>query len=510
MIHDLRQFPRVSTLHCDVAIVGAGAGGMTAARVIAQAGLRVVVLEAGSYVTPDDVTQREESMLPLLYCDAAGRTTRDRLIRIHQGKGVGGSTLHNLNLCKRIPDQILARWHTEQPLHHLPLQTWDALFAEAEQLLGVTAVAPAQWNRHNQLLAAACDKLGWRWAGLHHNRAGCVGSGFCELGCAFDTKNNAAKVMLPEAIAAGAVVIHHAHTVAIGHDHGRARDVSVRSVDDRGDLGQQWLTVAADRVVVAASATGTPALLRRSAVPDASGQAGNTLRIHPAVVAAGEFDQPVHAWDGIPQTVECTEFLDFGDQPRAAPSRIWIVPAFGHPMGTATMMPGYGPRHRQFMLGYPKMAVFCAMLHDQSAGSVRPAGETGVAIDYEPNGADCRELLAGLHKLTLALFAAGARKVWLPAAEPIALEHPVPFSELAQLDPRQLGLTAVHPMGTCPMSDNPAHGPVDSRGKHHGMQNLWVADGSLYPTSIGGPPQLGIYALGLHIGRAVIADARQR
>ena len=34
-------------------------------------------------------------------------------------------------------------------------------------------------------------------------------------------------------------------------------------------------------------------------------------------------------------------------------------------------------------------------------------------------------------------------------------------------------------------------------------ENLFVADGSLFPSSIGGPPQLSIYALGLHVGRAI-------
>jgi choline dehydrogenase-like flavoprotein len=53
------------------------------------------------------------------------------------------------------------------------------------------------------------------------------------------------------------------------------------------------------------------------------------------------------------------------------------------------------------------------------------------------------------------------------------------------------------------MGDDPNVAAVDSHGRHHHVAGLWVADGSLFPTSIGGPPQLSIYALGLHVGRAL-------
>jgi choline dehydrogenase-like flavoprotein len=61
----------------------------------------------------------------------------------------------------------------------------------------------------------------------------------------------------------------------------------------------------------------------------------------------------------------------------------------------------------------------------------------------------------------------------------------------------------VHPMGSVPMSDDPS-AAVDSEGRHHHLRGLWIADGSLFPSSIGVPPQLSIYALGLHVGRAIV------
>ena len=64
---------------------------MAAARVLAEAGLAVVVLEPGAFLPATAMTQREELMLPQLYWEAGGRTSVDRATHLHQGKGVGGS-----------------------------------------------------------------------------------------------------------------------------------------------------------------------------------------------------------------------------------------------------------------------------------------------------------------------------------------------------------------------------------------------------------------------------------
>lgn len=504
MIHDALHLPDDVELSADLCVVGSGAGGAMAAMVAAEAGLRVVLLEAGGFFAPEDMTQREEAMLPQLYWDGGARQSRDRGVRIHQGKGIGGSTLHNLNLCKRISPSILTAWQQDRGMRHLPPATWDRLYTEVEALLEVGPVPRAQWNRHNLLLEAGCRALGWQGGGLAHNRSGCVGSGFCEIGCSYDAKNNAAKVLIPRIVRARADVLAHCQAVRVEHDGRRVLGVQARAIDPDGMQPRGHVRVHAPRICVAGSATGTPALLLRSDVPDPSQTTGRGLRVHPAVVAAGDFPDPVQAWQGIPQTYECTEFLHLDGRKDAG--RIWIVPAFGHPMGTATMLPGDGALHRSFMSRYAHMGVLTAMLHDETAGTVTPNGDFGLTIDYVPNAADRAELGRGLRACARLLFAAGATRVCIPTPTPIVLENP---NEIGRLDgllpgPGLLGLTAVHPMASVPMGDDPKTAAVDSQGRHHHLAGLWLADGSLFPTSIGVPPQLSIYALGLHVGRALV------
>jgi choline dehydrogenase-like flavoprotein len=501
MIFDASTLTLPARLHADLCVVGSGPGGAAAATMAAEAGLSVVVLEAGELLTPGDMVQREEEMFPRLYWEAGGRTTADRAIHIYQGRGVGGSSLHNLNLCKRIPEPIRARWAAERRLEKLPADVWNGLYAEVEALLSVSHVPRELFNRHNLLLEEGCRALGWAGGGLAHNRSGCTASGFCELGCAYDAKNNALKVLLPRAIKAGAEVVSRCQAVRVLHEGGRVRGVEAVALARDTNRPVGLVIVEAARVCLAASATGTPALLLRSGIPDPGGETGRTLHLHPAVVVAGDFDEPVHAWRGIPQTVECTEHLSFtGDG-----HRVWIVPAFAHPAGTATLLPGHGAPHRALMERYPHLAVLTAMVHDRTTGRVRPDGDLGLRIDYWPDESDRRELAHGLWACARLLFAAGARRVIVPERPPRIFERGDALDALTThaIVAGQMGVSATHPMGSVPMGDDPAVAAVDSEGKHHHVQGLWVADGSLFPSSIGVPPQLSIYAMGLHVGRAI-------
>lgn len=522
MIYDASTFDLPMRVQADLCIVGSGAGGSAAAKAAAEAGLDVVVLESGPFVPPSVMNQREKDMLPALLYANGSQTTSDRGTAIIQGRALGGSTVHNINLCKRIPDAILEEWQQRRKLEHLPKERWAELYDEVEELIGVSPIEPSRFSRHNRLLRDGCEQLGWASGGLSHNRTGCIDSGFCAIGCAYDAKNNAVKVFVPPAVDNGAQFFAHCQAVEVIHRGGQVRGVEAVALDATTRQPRGKITVEAPRVCLSASATGTPAILLRSDIPDPSGETGNGLNIHPALVAAGEFDEPVRAFTGIPQSYECTEFLDFeaahpgedagGDEQARADEvglRTWLITAFAHPVSTATILPGWAAQHRTLMEKYDHLAVFTAMVHDQSPGTVRPVGDRGLDIDWSPGESDRRELRFGLARAAELLFAAGAKRVYIPARPLIELEPGDSLDPIDDIDLESggLGMTAVHPMSSVPMGDDPERAAVDSRGKHHHVEGLWVADGSLFPTSIGVPPQVSIYAMGLHVGRAIADDA---
>ena len=468
-------------------VVGSGAGGAMVAREAARAGLQVTLIEEGPRESPEQFTQREDEMIPRLFQDAGARTTVDGAITVLQGRGVGGSTVHNTNLCKRAPEPVLDGWK---------LPGWSARelaahYEVVERDLSVAPIPREKVNRNNDLLRRGAEALGWKNALLSHNRVGCVGSGFCELGCAFDAKQNALKVLVPEAMAAGAHLLDNTRVDQILVEKNRAVGVIAGGS-----------TLRADAVCLSGSAVGSAALALASRLPDPSGKLGRTLRLHPGAAVAGLFDDPVEGWWGIPQSWECTELLSFDD---ADPlKRNWIITAFAHPVGMASMLPGFGAAHMRMMRNYPRLAVFAAMLHDRTAGRVK-LKHGRPAIEYEMEEADQRAIVHGMAGCARLLLAAGARAVFVPFAETLELRSPSEISRIEEHRYRKLDplLTAVHPMGTLPLGE-----VVDERGRWRGLERLWVADGSLFPTSLGGPPQLTIYAAAHKVAGHLIEEAK--
>lgn len=457
-------------LNTDVCIIGSGAGGSAAAYALSMKGLRVVILERGSNLKPSDFSQREEKMFPKLFYDCGGRRTKDRAIRVLHGHGVGGSTLHNINLCKRLPDEIFSQWN----LSKFTKATLEPHFQKIEKLLHVTHIPPEKLNANNRILKDGVEKLGWRGGLLSHNRVGCMESGFCELGCAFNAKMNAARVLIPEALKSGTQVYANTHAIQFEYSRHKIKQVVANVYDTENKKIQHTLTVHAKAFVCAGGAIETPLLLQRSRVPDPYRFIGSKLHLHPGRAVLGIFDKKIEAWKGIPQSYECTEFS-------TQPNRIWIIAGSAHPIGAASLLPGFGEEHARLMKKLPNIACITVMVHDKTQGSVYGKGQTGATIDYTLNESDQAQLKLGIQKASQILIEAGASEIITPEDQTIS----------------------VHPMSTVWMGEDPRTSCISSECKFHQLDNLFVADTSVYPTSIGVPPQITTYAVGLHAAEMI-------
>jgi choline dehydrogenase-like flavoprotein len=491
-------------LSAEVCVIGSGAGGAVAAALLAEAGRSVVLLEKGPYLAEAEFTQREHEMLPRLFEEAGMRQTEDGGHVILQGRAVGGSTVHNLCYAFCTPEPILRVWREEHGLASLTPEALAPSFERVEQGLRVKPIREDELNALNRLLRAGAARLGWSGFVARHNREGCVKAGYCILGCSYGAKQSMLRTYVPRADAAGARIHAGAEVERIEAPGGRVRSVLGRRVDAAGRT-RGALEVRAPVVVLAAGAVGSPDLLLRSGIGDPE-QVGRHLHLHPSVMAAGFFEEPIHAYRGIPQSVYVDEFIDLERDPHAG---FVLMPIAGFPALTAASLPGFGRAHYAAMRDYAKMGGVLALLHDASEGSVTSGDSLArPRIRYALDARDRAQLRQGLRRCAELLFAAGARRVVVPyAPEPLWIERGEPLDEIDRREVREgaIPLASTHPQSTCRMGADPRTSVVDAFGACHGVQGLFVADTSVFPTSLGAPPQITTAALADRTAHAILA-----
>jgi choline dehydrogenase-like flavoprotein len=495
VIRDARAHGAELRERADVCVVGSGAGGAVVASELAAAGLSVVVLEQGHHWTSRDFTQREEEMLPRLFEEAGMRQTVDGGVVILQGRNVGGSTVHNLCYAFRTPPEILRMWRDEHDLPELSDEAMEGPFRRVEERLKVKPILEHEVNALNRLVRQGCETLGYSGFVTRHNRENCVLSGYCILGCSYDAKQSMLVTYVPSADAAGARIHANARAERIEIEGGRARRVLGHAVDGAGRPGAR-IEVEAKVIVLSAGAVASPDLLLRSGLANSSGQVGRNLHLHPAVMAAGVFDEEIHPYRGIPQSYYVDEFIDLERDPHRG---VILMPITGFPILTSVNLPGFGRAHFERMKSFSRTAGLLALLHDRSSGSVAPGKSLSKPeIRYALEPGDAEQLADGLLRCTEVLLAAGAREVLVPyLRDPLLLR---PGDDLVAIRRRGVAIGGIqiastHPQSTCRMGGDPASSVVNAFGETHDVPGLFVADMSVFPTSLGAPPQITTAAL---------------
>jgi choline dehydrogenase-like flavoprotein len=500
------------TLEADVVIVGSGAGGGVSAEILTLAGLKVIIVEEGALKSSRDFKMREADAYPNLYQESAARKTKDKAINILQGRTVGGSTTVNWTSSFRTPPDTLAWWQQRYGLKDYNVEALAPWFQMMEERLHISDW-PTPPNANNGLLGEGAQKLGISFGHIRRNVNGCWNLGACGMGCPTNAKQSMLVTTIPSALARGATLVTRARADRFALQAGRVErlDCSALTADGIADTGRR-ITLRAKHFVVAGGSINSPALLLRSGAPDPYGLLGKRTFLHPVLISAALYAQPVDAFSGAPQTVYSDHFLHTGPVDGPIGYKLEVAPM--HPLITATTMAGFGTAHGALMQKYPHVQGMLALLrdgfHEQAAGgSVGLAVDGSPVLDYQISDYVWEGARRSLLTMAEIQFAAGATSV-LPVHEHAQIysnwnDARKAISEL----PMQKLLTRVvsaHVMGGCTMSADERSGVTDPKGLYRGIANLSVHDGSLFPTSIGANPQLSVYGVVAKLSSALAEE----
>jgi choline dehydrogenase-like flavoprotein len=478
-------------LTCDIVIVGSGAGGGCAAAILAHAGYDVIVIEKGSYKSESDFDHLEANASRDMYLYGQKLATTDLSVQIIAGSTLGGGTVVNYATAFKTPPFVLKEWAQVSGIDAFVSGEIEESLDAAAARISVNTDSSAAGKR-DVLMEEGLKKLGWHVDALPRAVKGCTqdeACGFCGFGCRVGAKQSTMRTYLEDAAAAGARMIVGADVRKVHIADGRATGIEATSNGHR-------LVVDARAVVVSGGSIETPALLLRSGL---TGQVGHNLRLHPGTGIFGEFDDEVRIWEGTLQSRYSSEFRhwDGGYGPIFE-----TVPV--HPGSGSLVVPWTSAAEYQKAMERFAYLSFCAVLpRDQSGGRVKIGKDGSPRVEYRAGAADRRRITEAAINAGQVMEAAGANRIYTLHWQPIEY-RPGPGAAhdrwAGQLRERSFKagentFFSYHQMGSCRMGVDPSRSAVNADNETHEVKDLFVVDGSTFPTASGVNPMLSIYGI---------------
>jgi choline dehydrogenase-like flavoprotein len=460
---------------CDVVIVGSGAGGAVTAATLAEAGLDVIVLEAGESFNRESYPREPLDAIAKLYRDGGLTIAEGRPpIPVPVARTVGGTTVVNSGTCFRAPEPVLADWRQRFGIEWAT--DLAAEFAASEEFLHVTPLDPERMGRNGQLAMEGAAAVRASGGPISRNAGNCVQCSSCPFGCEIDAKRGMHVSYLPRAVAAGARLRTGVEARSVLVEDGHATGVSC-------DSSRPYAVRARRATIVAGGALGTPELLLRSGL--GGHQVGRNLHIHPACWVGARYEEEVRGWDGVMQSY----YIDQWQPQRLLLEATFTPLAFG-----GAWLPGAGSEHQRSMLEFGHVGAIGVHLSDASSGRIGLTANGSLRTRYKLTQADADRLVFGIARAAEIHFAAGATEVY-PNIARVGTLTPSKLAdfEATRFKPSELRLEAFHPMGTARISP-PGDGVCAPDGSVHGARDLYVADASLFPSSLGVNPMMTVIA----------------
>jgi len=547
----------------DVIIIGSGAGGGASAWALAEAGLSVLVLEAGPAYNPykdyklasadwEKQVFPEKKPQPETYSfgPMQNLVKKDQHLRswnhitglynpgeqrmgwkYHHVRGVGGSTLHFTGEAHRLtPESMkihrLAGVSADWPLNYRELEPY---YVMAEQVVGVAGPKqnvlrprskPYPLPAHpigyaSRKLTQGMSKIGLNWEANslavlsrpYNQRPGCNYCNNCNRGCPRKDKGSVDVTFLHQAVNTGRCTIKTESEVLYLQPGPGNRVKGLVYQDKQGKIQQLHCRI----VLLCTGAIATPRLLLLSAnryapegLANESGRVGQNFMETLAWTSSGLYSESLGSQRGLPSDFICWDF----NLPDAIPGviggcRFSAATAEANLLGPVNyakrVVRGWGLKHKQAM-----RETYGRVLAINAIGESLSHPQSYIALDKTKKDANGRPL-ARIHTF---LDAMAIKRLDFMAAKSREILRASGVKEIFEEYGNYDFFSSTHVFGTCRMGNKAEHSVVDAYCRAHHWKNLFIIDASVFPSSGGGEaPSLTIEALAIRSAQHIRGQA---
>jgi choline dehydrogenase-like flavoprotein len=492
----------------DIVIIGSGAGGGTMAHALADTGARLLLVERGDFVPQEDENWNPEAVWKQLryqtkeeWFDEQGRPFRP-----YTHYCVGGNTKFWGSVLYRLRREDFAEMeHMDgvSPAWPIDYATLEPYYERAEQLYqvrGLHGLDPTEPARrpypyqpvpHGDEMGAIVERL--RHMGLHPSPLplgllrpgetdGCILCSTCNsFACKLHAKSEADVVCVRPALRRENVTLWTNACARRLHTDPSGRKVIAADIEKDGQL----VRVEAPLFVVSCGAINSAALLLRSkndrhvnGLGNSSGLVGKRYMAHLATMVSS-FDGLRKNTTVFQKTVAINDFYLRGPE---TPYPLGQIQSQGRTAGITlkSAAPWYAKDlpltwYKWWAGGAVDWLVMSEDLPNVSNG-ITLDGQERIHLTYRPNNLRAHGLLVAETKRILRKLG-----LWLIVKHSLGAKN------------------TTHQCGTLCFGDDPRVSVLDSYCRAHDLDNLFVVDGSFFPSSAAVNPGLTIVAQALRV-----------
>jgi choline dehydrogenase-like flavoprotein len=346
----------------------------------------------------------------------------------------------------------------------------------------------------NNACKAQFSQPPYQYDSVMANIDGCLGCGYCNIGCAYGKKLSMLDTVLPDAQLAypdSLQILTGCEVISFNRQGSRIVSMTGKFKDGK------TINIKGTTFISSAGAISSSLLLINSKL--GINNAGKKLSFNLGSQITALFPFEVKSYDGL----QISHFLK-------TPHNNFIMETwFNPPMFQSTAMPGWFDQHFKNMQNYSRMACTGILVGTASEAEVKKAGLFGRDINYIPNEDDFNSLLDGLETASEIYLKAGASSVMPNSFNFYEYKTVEQLKENFKKDIKSsvdISTGTGHPQGGNAMSSDAETGVVDTNCKVFGFDNLFVCDASVFPTSLGVNPQATVMAIAHYVAPAIAAN----